>query len=103
MPTLILIASICILRWLMRIYDMRQKEVINICDGERIGQVDDILFNADTGCITDLIVPGPCKIWGMFGRENEYIIPFRCVRQVGTDVILVEIEIEKCLRKCEFL
>ena len=86
----------------MRIFDMRQKEVINICDGERIGQVNDILFNADNGCITDIIVPGPCKIWGLLGRDQEYIIPYRCIRQIGSDVILVEIELEKCLRKCDF-
>lgn len=86
----------------MRVYDMRQKEVINICDGERIGEVCDICFEAESGCITDLIVPGPCRICGLFGRDHEYIIPYRCIIQIGSDVILVKVDLEKCLRKCEF-
>ena len=85
----------------MRIYDMREKEVINICDGERLGQVTDVFFEESTGCITDIIVPGPCKIWGLFGRENEYVIPYRCITQIGSDVILVQVELEKCMRNCD--
>lgn len=85
----------------MRICDMREKEVINICDGERLGQVTDVIFEESTGCITDIIVPGPCKIWGLFGRDNEYVIPYRCITQIGSDVILVQVELEKCVRKCD--
>ncbi len=85
----------------MRICDMREKEVINICDGERLGQVTDVIFEESTGCITDIIVPGPCRIWGLFGRDNEYVIPYRCITQIGSDVILVQVELEKCVRKCD--
>ena len=33
----------------MRICDLREKEVINICDGERLGFVEDVEFDLCTG------------------------------------------------------
>ena len=84
----------------MRICELRQKEVINCKDCERLGFVGDIAFNPKTGCIEKLIVPGPWKIWGLFGREQEYIIPWCQVCQIGPDVILVDVEVDKILVNC---
>lgn len=86
----------------MRLCELREKEVINICDGERLGNVCDIDFEVKTGRILALIIPGPCKIFGILGREHEFVVPYQCVQRIGTDVILVEVEREKCMRKCEF-
>ncbi|MDE5781831.1 MAG: PRC-barrel domain-containing protein, partial [Lachnospiraceae bacterium] len=47
----------------MRIYDLKQKEVINECDCKRLGYVNDILFNECTGCIEAIIVPGICRLY----------------------------------------
>ncbi len=84
----------------MRICDLRQKEVINCCNCERLGFVCDVIFDPCTGCITKLIVPGPCKIWGILGHEQEYIIPFACIKKIGTDIILVDIDPLSCLVNC---
>jgi len=86
----------------MRICELRQKEVINLCDGRRLGFVADIEFCLEQGCILALIVPGPCKLWGILGRDQEYVIPFGCIRNIGPDVILVEIKVEDCLKKGKF-
>ena len=86
----------------MRLCELREKEVINICDGERLGNVCDIDFEVKTGRILALIIPGPCKIFGILGREHEFVIPYQCVQRIGTDVILVEVEREKCLHKCDY-
>ena len=86
----------------MRLSELREKEVINVCDGEKLGNVCDMDFDVKTGRILSLIIPGPCKIFGIIGREHEYIIPYCDVKRIGADVILVEIEREKCLRKCEW-
>ena len=86
----------------MRICELREKEVINVCDGERLGNVCDVDFEVKTGRICSLIIPGPCKILGILGRDQEYFIPYVCVQRIGTDVILVEINREKCLHKCDW-
>ena len=74
----------------MRIFDLKRKEVINICDCKRLGYVGDVEFNPETGCITHLIVPGPGCLCGIFGREKEFVIPFCDVRQIGDDIILID-------------
>mgnify|MGYP000868608139 FL=1 len=73
----------------MRIVDLRQKEVINICDCKSLGCPIDVEFNRETGVITALIIPGPGKFGGLFGRDNDIIIPWNCICQIGDDIILV--------------
>lgn len=84
----------------MRLSELSLKEVINICDGQKLGYIQDICFDPANGCIRQVIIPGPCKIWGIMGRDHEYVIDFKCIRQIGTDVVLVEIDREKCYQKC---
>lgn len=86
----------------MRICDLRQKEVINSCNCKRLGFVCDIEFDVTTGKLIAIVVPGCGKICGLFGRDSEYIIPFRCIRQIGPEIILVEIVEEDVLVKCKF-
>lgn len=86
----------------MRICELREKEVINCRDCQRLGFVGDIEFNLCTGVIETLIVPGPCKILGFLGHDQEYIIPWKCVRQIGPDIILVDINAPELLFKCNF-
>ena len=80
-----------------RMYELRQKEIINIKDGGRFGYVSDIEIDDESGCIKTLIIPGPGKILGMFGREQEYHVPWDSVKQIGDDLILIECETEKAL------
>lgn len=85
----------------MRICDLKEKEVINVCDGVRIGFVEDVEFDLCTGKITHIIVPGPCKFWGILGREMEFVISLCDVCKIGTDLILVEVDLEKVRKKCD--
>ena len=52
-----------------RFTDLRCKEVINICDGCRLGYVGDVECQLPEGQMTALIVPGPCRFLGLFGRS----------------------------------
>ena len=73
-----------------RIADMRCKEVINLCDGERLGYVCDVEVNVITGQMCSIIVPGPCRVLGLFWREADYVIPWECIKRIGDDIILIE-------------
>ena len=75
----------------MRLIDLKQKEVINICTCCSIGCPADVEFNCITGRITALIVPGPAKFCGILGREKDIIIPWECICQIGDDIILVKL------------
>ena len=84
----------------MRLCELRQKEVINCRDGERLGFVCDLEFDLHTCNICAIIVPGPCALFGFLGRDHEYVIDMNAIRQIGTDVILVDVDCEKIFVKC---
>ena len=42
----------------MRVVDLRQKEVINICTCKTLGCPIDVEFNPKTGHLTGLVLPG---------------------------------------------
>ena len=78
-----------------RFSDMRYKEVINICDGCRLGYVGDLELQLPEGRITALIVPGPCRFFGLFGRGEEYFVPWECIKQIRDDIILIDKPIQR--------
>ena len=84
---------------MLRIYELRQKEIINVRDGTRFGFVADIEIDEKDGEVAKLIVPGPARVFGVFGREAEYCIPWDSIKQVGDDVILVDVDPEDCLEE----
>ncbi len=75
----------------MRICDLRQKEVINICTCASLGCVIDVEFDEKTGCIKALIVPGGSRFSCFWGHEHELVIPWHCITCIGGDIILVEV------------
>lgn len=79
-----------------RVTDMRCKEVINVKDGQRLGFISDVEVEIPEGQVCALIVPGPCRFFGLLGRKDDFVIPWRCIRRIGEDIVLVEMETEKC-------
>ena len=71
--------------------DFKHKEVININDGRRLGFVQDVCADLESGTITSIIVPGSNKFMGMFSGANEIVIDWQNIKCIGDDVILVEI------------
>ncbi|MCL2199844.1 MAG: YlmC/YmxH family sporulation protein [Defluviitaleaceae bacterium] len=80
-----------------RMYDLRQKEIVNITDGARYGFVSDLELDTVEGKITALIVPGPGRVLGVFGRDQEYKIPWEKINKIGDDIILVDCSTENVL------
>lgn len=76
---------------IMRMGSMHRKEVINILNGVKLGYICDAEVESSTGHVTALVVPGPAKVMGLFGREYEWVIPWENIRQIGKDTILVEV------------
>ena len=74
---------------------LRRKEVINICDGCRLGFVGDVEILMPEGKICAMIVPGPCRFFGLFGRGEEFYIPWECIKQIGDDIILIDKPMER--------
>ncbi|MCL2500118.1 MAG: YlmC/YmxH family sporulation protein [Defluviitaleaceae bacterium] len=84
-----------------RMYDLRQKEIINTKDGVRFGFVSDLVIDVEEGKIQALIVPGPGRVLGVFGRDQEYRIPWKDITKIGEDIILVDCDSDKALKESE--
>lgn len=78
---------------IVKISDLRVREVINVVDGRRLGVIKDIDIDLDEGTIRAIIVPGEGKLFGVFsGRGEDLYVPWESIRKIGIDVILVELE-----------
>ena len=71
--------------------DFKLIDVINISDGKRLGFVQDVTADFKTGTINEIIVPGNTKIFNLFSSKEELVIPWKSIKTIGEDVILVEI------------
>lgn len=82
----------------MKISDFQTKDVINIVDGKKLGQISDLELDLRQGRIESIVVPGQGKFFGMFGGGTEVIISWRCIVKIGMDVVLVKLEDSRLYR-----
>ncbi len=80
----------------MRFTQLQCKEVICVSDGRRLGFVEDVLVEVPEGKVCALVVPGPCRYFGVVGRGDDFVIPWQCIRHIGPDIVLVETKPDEC-------
>ena len=71
--------------------ELRYKEVIDVHTGFRLGYVCDAELDEKEGRILSLLTPGRARFFGLLGREDDYVLPWPCIRRVGRDIILVDL------------
>ena len=79
---------------------LREKEVINLCDGRRLGFVCDLELDLCTDRVVAILVPGESSLLG-FGRCAAITIPWDKIETIGSDAILVRVEPGCCTPPCE--
>jgi YlmC/YmxH family sporulation protein len=75
---------------MVRISEFQIKDVVNVADGKKLGNISDIDISIGTGKIEAIIISENSKILGLFGKDEEIIIPWRNIMKIGEDVILVK-------------
>ena len=68
--------------------ELRDKEVVCLGTGARLGTVDDVEFD-DSARILRLYIYGRNELFGFGGRSDDLIIEWDQVETVGSDIILV--------------
>ena len=77
----------------MSLSELRTKDVVNTLDGKRLGKVMDIEFDAHSGGVEAIVVPGEFKVGSMLrGEKCGIVIPWQRICKIGENVILVELE-----------
>ncbi|MDR0426020.1 MAG: YlmC/YmxH family sporulation protein [Clostridiales bacterium] len=69
--------------------ELRCKDVVNACDGRKMGRIIDIVFCPETGVIRGIVTPFQRRLF--FSKAQEIFIPWRCIKKLGEDVIIVDI------------
>jgi YlmC/YmxH family sporulation protein len=72
---------------------MTGKEVINIADGARLGIIEEceLAFDARTGRIESLLLPGRGGFLQLFGEYRGAVIPWQSIRRIGDEVIITDL------------
>ena len=84
--------------------DIRKKEIINLCDGARLGCATDFEISVSDARILALVIP--YGGWLGIGKTDRIIVPWEKIECIGEDTILVRLDSvstqfgEKRKRKC---
>lgn len=76
----------------MKISEFQTKDVVNVLDGKRLGNVSDLELNLNQGRVEAIVIPGPGKFLGLFSSGNDVVIPWKNIVKIGKDVVLVRLE-----------
>ena len=72
--------------------ELKCKDVINMRDCKKLGRVCDLEFDECSGYIRKIMVPGCNKMLSFLNCEPDIVIPYKDIRQIGPDIILVDIK-----------
>jgi YlmC/YmxH family sporulation protein len=74
---------------MLKVSEFQIKDVVNVGDGKKLGNIDDIEINLDTGTIEAIVIGGAGRVLGIFGKDEEVVIPWKNILKIGEDVVLV--------------
>lgn len=72
-----------------RIADLRNKQIVCVKNGCVLGFPSDVEINSADGKIESLVVFGRLRFFGLLGREDDIVIPWREIEVIGQETILV--------------
>ena len=73
-----------------KIGELKDKQVVSVRDGSVIGYVNDVMLDVENGKLVSIILPGKNKGFGLFGRDDDIVVPWENIKVIGNDSILVE-------------
>ncbi|MBE5736433.1 MAG: YlmC/YmxH family sporulation protein [Clostridiales bacterium] len=75
---------------------LRNKDVVNICDGKNLGNISDMIIDTSCGRVIGIVVPASKGFFNFFKSNNDIFIPYNRICKIGKDIILVDIIIQNC-------
>lgn len=79
--------------------ELRNKEIINIRNGARMGYVDDVEFDTDDSMIKSFIIYGRTRFFGLLGRDDDIILTCDDIEIIGVDTVLISADEAKIAKR----
>ncbi len=73
-------------------WDLSEKDVVNIKNGEVMGRFDDVEIDTRKGRITAFYIDEAGKLMSMLGKTKAKRIRWEEILKIGMDVIIVNVE-----------
>ena len=80
--------------------ELRKKEIINLCDGARLGCASDFEFDICSANITGIVLKSENGFLGL-GAGDKAVIPWCRIECIGEDTILVRFDSEELSKFCK--
>jgi YlmC/YmxH family sporulation protein len=74
----------------MYLTELKNKEVINVISGKRLGFVCDVELDTVDARLLSIIVQS--EGGGLFSKPQTSIIPWTCIQHIGEDLIIVRLK-----------
>ena len=75
----------------MKISELRQKEIINVRTGKRLGNIMDLDIDTRPGRIVSVTMPQTGSRFSLLSKpDNDVSVSWEQIKKIGDDVILVE-------------
>ena len=78
---------------IQRIAEIKDKQVVCLEDGCVLGFVGDIELDTSNGKLSSIVIFGRPKGFGLFGRDDDLVIPWENITVIGEETILVKCQI----------
>ncbi|MDW5299012.1 MAG: YlmC/YmxH family sporulation protein [Sedimentibacter sp.] len=75
-------------------WDMMEKDVVNIKNGEVLGKFDDVEIDAKVGKISAFYIEEASKFMEIMGKSKSRRIKWEEILKIGMDVIIVNVDDE---------
>lgn len=75
---------------MIRISELREREVVNVNDGRRLGLIRDLEMDLNKGLVKAIVIPGSAGVFGKISRVKDYVVPWEKIVKIGIDTILVD-------------
>ncbi len=73
-----------------RIAELKNKQVVCVKNGCLLGYISDVEIDTANGSIQSIVIPGRFKLLGIFGKEEDIVIPWKEISVIGKETVLVD-------------
>lgn len=78
----------------MRLSELSGKEIVNLCDGARMGIIgnSDLVIDENNGKIIYLLIPNRRIQFFLLSEKNFTEVPWDSIKKIGPDIVILEMD-----------